>query len=288
MAKARRQGYIAPMTAFLKMHGLGNDFVVFDARDAALALTPAQAKAVADRRFGIGCDTVVIIGPGGAEADASLRFINGDGGEVESCGNASRCVARLLMDERGHSRVRLATRGGLLVCSDAGKGLVEVDMGPPGLAWSDVPLAEERDTLNFELPLEGQKLPVSAASMGNPHCVIFVPDAEKAPVTTLGPRIETHPLFPARTNVEFVSLIAPDRLRQRTWERGVGMTLACGTGACAVVVAAARKGLTDRKAEVVLDGGSLFVDWRESDGHVIMTGPSTLVFRGQVDLTKFV
>ena len=274
------------MTAFLKMHGLGNDFVVFDARDAAIALTPAQAKAVADRRFGIGCDTVVIIGPGGADADASLRFINGDGGEVESCGNATRCIARLLMDERGHSRVRLSTRGGLLVCNDAGKGLVEVDMGAPGLEWNQVPLAEQRDTLNFTLALEGQALPVSAASMGNPHCVIFVPDAEKAPLTALGPRIETHPLFPARTNVEFASLIGPNRLRQRTWERGVGVTLACGTGACAVAVSAARKGLTGRKVEVVLDGGSLFIDWRESDGHVIMTGPSTLVYRGQVDLTK--
>ena len=274
------------MTAFLKMHGLGNDFVVFDARDAAIALTPAQAKAVADRRFGIGCDTVVIIGPGGGDADASLRFINGDGGEVESCGNATRCIARLLMDERGHSRVRLATRCGLLVCNDAGKGLVEVDMGAPGLEWNQVPLAEQRDTLNFTLALEGQALPVSAASMGNPHCVIFVPDAEKAPVTTLGPRIETHPLFPARTNVEFASLIGPNRLRQRTWERGVGVTLACGTGACTVAVSAARKGLTGRKVEVVLDGGSLFIDWRESDGHVIMTGPSTLVYRGQVDLTK--
>jgi diaminopimelate epimerase len=274
------------MTAFLKMHGLGNDFVVFDARDAAIALTPAQAKAVADRRFGIGCDTVVIIGPGGADADASLRFINGDGGEVESCGNATRCIARLLMDERGHSRVRLSTRGGLLVCNDAGKGLVEVDMGAPGLEWNQVPLAEQRDTLNFTLALEGQALPVSAASMGNPHCVIFVPDAEKAPLTALGPRIVTHPLFPARTNVEFASLIGPNRLRQRTWERGVGVTLACGTGACALAVSAARKGLTGRKVEVVLDGGSLFIDWRESDGHVIMTGPSTLVYRGQVDLTK--
>ena len=275
------------MTAFLKMHGLGNDFVVFDARDAAIALTPAQGRALADRRFGIGCDTVVIIGPGGAEADASLRFINSDGGEVESCGNATRCIARLLMDERGHSRVRLSTRGGLLVCSDAGKGLVEVDMGPARLEWNEIPLAEARDTRNFDLALEGQQLPVSAVSMGNPHCVIFVADAETAPVAALGPRIETDPLFPARTNVEFVSVTGPGRLRQRTWERGVGVTLACGTGACAVVVAAARKGLTGRKAEVVLDGGSLFIDWRESDGHVIMTGPAALVFRGQVDLTKY-
>jgi len=275
------------MTAFLKMHGLGNDFVVFDARDAAIALSPAQAKGVADRRFGIGCDTVVVIGPGGADADASLRFLNGDGGEVESCGNATRCIARLLMDERGLSRVRLATRGGLLVCNDAGKGLVEVDMGAARLDWTQVPLAEARDTLNFDLDVEGRKLPVSAASMGNPHCVIFVPDAEKAPVTALGPRIETHPLFPARTNVEFVSLIAPDRLRMRVWERGIGVTLACGTGACAALVAAARKGITGRKGEVVLDGGTLSIEWRQSDGHVIMTGPSALVYRGQVDLTTF-
>jgi diaminopimelate epimerase len=275
------------MTAFLKMHGLGNDFVVFDARDGAISLSALQAKALADRRFGIGCDTIAIIGPGGADADASVRFINADGGEIESCGNATRCIGRLLMDERGLKSVRLSSRAGLLVCSDAGKGLVEVDMGPARLEWNEVPLAEARDTLNFTLPLEGQALPVSAASMGNPHCVLFVPDAETAPVTTLGPRIEMHPMFPARTNVEFVSLLSPDRLRMRVWERGIGVTLACGTGACATVVAAARKGVTGRKAEVVLDGGSLFIDWRERDGHVIMTGPSALVFRGQVDLTKF-
>jgi diaminopimelate epimerase len=275
------------MTAFLKMHGLGNDFVVFDARDGAVALSPARAKAVADRRFGIGCDTVVVIGPGGADADASLRFLNGDGGEVESCGNATRCIARLLMDERGLSRVRLATRAGLLVCTDAGRGLVAADMGPARLAWNEVPLAEPRDTLNFDLDVEGHKLPASAASMGNPHCILFVPDAEQAPVTLLGPKIETHPLFPARTNVEFVSLAAPDRLRMRVWERGVGITLACGTGACAALVAAARKGLTGRRGEVVLDGGTLQIEWRESDGHVIMTGPAALVYRGQVDLTTF-
>jgi len=287
MAKPGPTAYNPPVTAFLKMHGLGNDFVVFDARDAAIALTPAQARGVADRRFGIGCDTVVLIGPGSAEADASLRFINADGGEVESCGNATRCVARLLMDERGLSSVRLASRAGLLACRDAGKGLVEADMGPARLAWNEIPLAEARDTRGFTLPLDGQALAVSAVSMGNPHCILFVPDAEKAPVTALGPKIETHPLFPARTNVEFVSVIGENRLRQRTWERGVGVTLACGTGACAVAVAAARLGKSGRKAEVVLDGGALFIDWRESDGHVIMTGPAALPFRGQVDIAKF-
>jgi len=275
------------MTAFLKMHGLGNDFVVFDARDAAINLSPAQAKAIADRRLGIGCDTVVVIGPGGADADASLRFLNADGGEVESCGNATRCVARLLMEERGLSRVRLASRGGLLTCSDAGKGEVTADMGPARLEWNEIPLSQPVETKSFTLQLEGQQLPVSAVSMGNPHCILFVPDAEKAPVAVLGPKIETHTLFPQRTNVEFVSLIGPDRLRMRVWERGIGITLACGTGACAALVAAVRLSKTGRKAELVLDGGPLKIEWREADGHVIMTGPTALVYRGQVDLTKF-
>ena len=275
------------MTAFLKMHGLGNDFVVFDARDSAIALTPAQARAIADRRFGIGCDTVVVIGPGAAETDASLRFINADGGEVDACGNATRCIARLLMVERGHRSVRLATRGGLIVSADAGKGLVRADMGPARLLWNEIPLAEATDTMKFDLVLDGNAIPVSAASMGNPHCILFVPDAAQSPVAQLGHQIETHPLFPQRTNVEFVSVIGENRLRQRTWERGIGITLACGTGACAVVVAAARLGLVPRSAEVVLDGGTLQIDWRESDGHVIMTGPTALPFRGQVDLTKF-
>ena len=276
------------MATFLKMHGLGNDFVIFDARDHAVGITPAQAKGVADRRFGVGCDTVVIIGPGSADTDASLRFINADGGEVESCGNASRCVARLLMDERGLSRVKLATRAGVLTCTNAGKGgQVETDMGPARLDWQEIPMAEHTDTLNFDLSLEGQAIPASAVSMGNPHCVIFVPDAEKAPVAALGPRIETHPLFPKKVNAEFVSVISPQKLRMRVWERGVGITLACGTGACAAAVAAVRRGLAGRKVEMVLDGGSLFIEWREDDGHVIMTGPTALVYRGQVELKAF-
>jgi diaminopimelate epimerase len=287
MANAAPTSYKAPMVAFLKMHGLGNDFVVFDAREGALTLSPVQVRGIADRRFGIGCDTVVIIGPGGASADASLRFFNADGGEIESCGNATRCVARYLMDERGHRSIKLSTRGGLLSCNDAGKGLVEADMGAPRLDWQDIPLAEARDTLQFNLVLEGQTLAVSAASMGNPHCVIFVPDAEKAPVAQLGSRIEINSFFPARTNVEFVTLPSRDRMRLRVWERGVGITLACGTGACAAVVAAVRRDLAERKVEVTLDGGKLLVEWRKSDGHVIMTGPSAMPFRGQIDLKAF-
>jgi diaminopimelate epimerase len=274
------------MTAFLKMHGLGNDFVVFDARDSAFALTPAQARAVADRHFGIGCDTVVVIRPGGAAADASLLFFNADGSESDSCFNASRCVARLLLDERGLARVKLATNAGMLVCTDAGKKLVTVDMGEPRLDWGQVPLAAAVDTTNFPLDIGGTQLPVSALSMGNPHCVLFVPDAEKAPLTTLGPKIETLPFFPKRTNVEFAQVLDREHIRMRVWERGVGVTLACGTGACATAVAAIRRGLTGRKVELVLDGGKLQIEWREEDGHVLMTGPTAMPFRGRVDLDK--
>ena len=274
------------MTAFVKMHGLGNDFVIFDARDAALSMTPALARAVADRHFGIGCDTVVVMRPGGAAADVDVQFFNADGSESESCLNATRCVARLLLDERGLVRVKLATKGGLLVCNDAGKGQVAVDIGEPRLAWDQVPLASQVDTTQFPLDVGGTSLPVSAVSVGNPHCVIFVPDVQKAPVTTLGPKIETLPFFPRRTNVEFAQVLDQARIRMRVWERGVGVTLACGTGACATAVAAIRRGLTGRKVELVLDGGSLNIEWREEDGHVLMTGPTAMPFRGRLDLDK--
>ena len=274
------------MTAFLKMHGLGNDFVVFDARDNAIPMDGAKARAIADRHFGVGCDTVVVIRPGGAQADASVQFHNADGSESESCFNATRCVARFLMDERGLARVKLTTKGGMLSCSDAGKGLVMVDMGQPRLDWQQVPVAREVDTMNFALDVGGSSVPVSAVSMGNPHCVLFVPDAEKAPVTQLGPRIENLPFFPKRTNVEFAQVLDAERIRMRVWERGVGVTLACGTGACATAVAAIRRGLTGRKVELLLDGGSLVIEWREEDGHVLMTGPTAMPFRGRLDLEQ--
>jgi len=274
------------MTAFVKMHGLGNDFVVFDARDTAINLTQAQVKTIADRHFGVGCDTVVVIRPGGAQADAGVIFYNADGSESESCFNATRCIARLLMDERGLARVKLSSKGGMLACSDAGQGSVMVDMGPPRLDWQQVPLAREVDTLNFPLDVGGASLPVSALSMGNPHCVLFVPDADKAPVTQLGPKIEILPLFPNRTNVEFAQVLDRDRIRMRVWERGVGVTLACGTGACATAVAAIRRGLTGRKVELMLDGGSLTIEWREEDGHVLMTGPTAMPFRGRLELDR--
>ena len=286
MEKQGPAPYKPTMTAFLKMHGLGNDFVVFDAREHAIALNGAKAKAIADRHFGVGCDTVVLIRPGGAEVDAGIQFYNADGSESESCFNATRCVARLLLDERGLARVKLSTKGGLLTCSDAGKGLVMVDMGPPRLAWQQVPVAREVDTTNFPLDVGGMEFAVSAVSMGNPHCVLFVPDAAQAPVAQLGPKIETLPFFPNRTNVEFAQVLDAGRIRMRVWERGVGITLACGTGACATAVAAIRRGLAGRKVGLLLDGGTLAIEWREADDHVLMTGPTAMPFRGRLELEK--
>ena len=273
------------MIPFLKMHGLGNDFAVFDARKQGLALDPATARAIADRRRGVGCDQVIVIAKTDG-ADAAMRIFNADGGEVESCGNAARCVARLLLEDLDRDMVRIDTPGGPLVCSDAGGGLVTVDMGAPVLVWDKVPLSCPADTNRFMLSVDGTSHAVSVVSMGNPHCVLFVDDAGKAPVASLGPRIETHPMFPKRTNVEFVSVRDRGHLRMRVWERGAGITQACGSGACAAAVAALRRGLADAKVEVELDGGVLAVELSESDGHILMTGPATLSFRGEVDFAE--
>ena len=266
------------------MHGLGNDFVVFDARKQGLELSDAAARAIADRRFGIGCDQVIVIAPGHGKFDAEMKIQNADGGTVESCGNAARCVAGLLMQESGKKSVRIDTVGSVLDCSDAGNGLVTVDMGPPKLMWDEVPLAKAADTNMFHLNVDGTNHIASALSVGNPHVVLFVENAESAPVADLGSRIETHPMFPERTNVEFVSSDGDDRLRMRVWERGVGITTACGTGACATAVAAFRRGLTGRKVEIVLDGGTLQIELRERDDHILMTGPTSEVFSGDIDI----
>ncbi len=239
---------------------------------------------MADRRFGIGCDQVIVIESGRGDFDAVMKIKNADGGEVESCGNAARCVAKLLMAETGKNAIKIDTLGGPLFCTDAGNGNVTVDWGEARTNWDQVPLAQPADTNLFHLNVDGTAHEASAVSMGNPHVVLFVDDADTAPVDTLGPRIETHPMFPARTNVEFVSLHREDRLRMRVWERGAGITQACGSGACAVAVAAFRRGLTGRKMEIVLDGGELELEIREEDDHVLMTGPATLAFKGETDL----
>jgi len=262
----------APGLPFLKMHGLGNDFVVIDRRGGGAVVSPALARALGDRHRGVGFDQLVVIEPS-ERADAKLTFLNSDGSISAACGNASRCVARLLMDETGRASVTLETERGLLPALDAGGGLVSVNMGPPQLDWREIPLAGETDTLH--LPIPGDP---AAVGMGNPHAVFFVEDAEAVALAEDGAAIEHHPLFPEATNVEYVSSLGPERLRMRVWERGAGITLACGSGACAVAVAAHRRGLTGRKVEIVVDGGTLSLDWRD-DG-VWMTGPTALVFAG--------
>jgi len=260
--------------AFLKMHGLGNDFVVIDARGRENPMTPALARAIGDRHFGIGYDQLALIRDA-QDATAAVDYWNSDGSLSDACGNATRCVARLLMAETGASEVTIRTGRGVLPCQDAGDGLIRVNMGPPQLDWQEIPLAKDVDLVN--LPLDGQPV---ATGLGNPHCTYFVPDAEKVDLDTLGPFTENHPLFPARTNVQVAQVLDPAHIRVRVWERGVGHTLASGSSSCAVTVAAVRKGLTDHKVTVHLDGGDLLIDWRD-DG-VWMTGPTMLVASGQL------
>lgn len=266
------------------MHGLGNDFVVFDARQTPVRLDDASARAISDRRTGIGCDQVIVLERAKARGDALMRVFNADGNEVEACGNAARCVARLLMEEKDNSVVELDSTGGLLRCSDAGGARVTVDMGTPKFVWNEIPLSESVDTNVLALNLDGVDLDAAAVSVGNPHCVIFVADADAARASEIGPRLERHALFPKRTNVEFVSSVDSQTIRMRVWERGVGLTRACGTGACASVVASARRGLSPRVCTVVLDGGTVAVEWRKSDDHVLLTGGTSFVFTGEVDL----
>jgi diaminopimelate epimerase len=268
---------------FLKMNGLGNDFVVVEARTAPFAPSAEDVRAIADRATGVGCDQLVAIEPSG-RADAAVRFWNADGEEVGACGNASRCVGWLLMEASGRDEAVIETRSGLLRATRAGERQVSVDMGEPRLRWDEIPLAEEMDTRGIELqvgPIDAPHLHTpGCVSMGNPHVVFFVPDAEAAPVREVGPLIEHHPLFPEGVNVGFAEIRARDRIRLKVWERGAGLTKACGTGACAALVAAARRGLVDRKATLELDGGELVIEWREADGHVIMTGPAEVDFTG--------
>lgn len=269
--------YISAMTlrhdtAFSKMHGLGNDFMVIDGRREAVDMSQRLARALADRRRGVGFDQLVLVSEDGA-ADFALTFFNADGSMSGTCGNATRCVARAEMDRTGKDRLAIRTQGGLLQAEDAGGGLTRVNMGLPRLDWEGVPLAEDMDTL--ELPIEGAPV---ATGMGNPHCTFFVEDAETLALDRFGPRYETHPLFPERANVEVVQILSSSRLRLRVWERGTGPTLASGSCASAAVVAATRRGLTEGAVEVVMDGGTLQVDWR-ADG-VWVTGPAVHVYDG--------
>jgi diaminopimelate epimerase len=257
---------------FMKMHGLGNDFVVLDARLHDQKVTPALASAIGHRHFGVGFDQLAVIEASTA-ADAHLVFYNSDGSRPRACGNATRCVARYLMDTGGGSQLTLTTEHDTLYAQDQGAGITAVNMGQPQLDWAEIPLAHETDTLL--LPIEGEPV---ATGMGNPHCTFFVDDVETVALETFGPGIEHHPLYPEKTNVQVAQLIGQDHLRMRVWERGVGITLASGSSSCATAVAAARRGLTGRKVRIDLDGGTLHIDWRE-DG-VWMIGPTSHVFDG--------
>lgn len=269
------------MREFLKMHGLGNDFVVIDARRDPYAPSEAEVRAIADRKTGVGCDQFIVLEPAVTPGTAGfMRIRNADGGEVSACGNAARCVGWLLMEEAGADRARFETNAGLLEATRGPAGTVTVDMGPARLAWNEIPLAGPADTLRLDVEHAGFADPV-AVNMGNPHAVFFVDDAEAVPLTEVGPALEHHAAFPERTNVEFATVLSPTRIRMRVWERGVGITRACGTGACATAVAAARRGLTGRKADVELDGGTLTIEWLEN-GHVLMTGPVAHSFTGRL------
>ena len=272
---------------FLKMNGAGNDFVVVNALETPFAPTAEQARAIADRETGQGCDQLIAIEPSD-RADAFMRVWNADGGVVETCGNALRCVGQVLMQATGKDRVVIDTAAGPTVALRAADGQVRVDMGVPRLAWDEIPLAEEMDTRGIELQVGPIDAPLvhtpGAVSMGNPHVVFFTDRLDDGFVRGTGSLIEHHPLFPDGVNVGFAHVLAPDHIHLRVWERGAGLTKACGTGACAALVACARRGLTGRSATVEVDGGRLVIDWDAASGHVFMTGPVELERTGSLEL----
>ena len=265
---------------FRKMNGLGNDFVVLDARRQRLAVSEPAARAISDRKAGLGCDQLIVLEPS-ARADVTMRIWNAEGGEVESCGNASRCVADLLFAETGKPEVTIDTQGGFLVCRRAEKGLVTVDMGTPRFGWQDIPLSGPvEDTTRLPLYHGGLEGP-SAVNVGNPHAIFWVKDAKAPEFARLGPELERHPMFPARANISFAEVKSPDHILLTVWERGAGLTRACGTAACATAVAAARIGHTGRKVRISLPGGDLLIEWDARD-HILMTGPVTYESTGEL------
>jgi len=267
--------------SFLKMHGLGNDFVVLDARARPIDLPVERISAIADRRLGVGCDQLIVLEPPTERgADVFMRIYNPDGGEAGACGNATRCVASVLMAERNTGQVTVQTISGLLESEKVGDGVISVDMGPAKLDWRDIPVAGACDTNHLPVGAGPLQDPVGT-SMGNPHATFFVDDLAGIPLADLGPKLEHDPFFPERANIGVAQIVSRDRLKLRVWERGAGLTLACGSGACAAVVAASRRGLVDRKADVVLAHGSLGIEWLR-DGHVMMTGGIALAFKGEL------
>jgi len=270
------------------MNGLGNDFVVVDVRTSRAAFSDNLIRAIADRKSGIGCDQFIVIERARAGGDCFMRIHNADGAEVEACGNAARCVVSLMLEETGKPKVTVETSGAITTGWHTSNGNICVDMGAPKLDWRDIPLAEEiRDTRGIELqigPIDNPILHTPAVvNMGNPHAIFFVEDTAAYDLEKIGPLLENHPMFPERANISLAQVLAPNHIRLIVWERGVGLTRACGTAACATAVAGARKQLTDRQVTVTLPGGDLALDWRTSDDHVWMTGPAAYEYDGTLD-----
>ncbi len=262
------------------MHGLGNDFVVIDSRESGFSPDKEFCLRVADRHRGVGYDQLIVLEkPVDPAADLFARFFNADGSAAGACGNGTRCVARLLFEETGKNEGAVQTAAGLLKVWKEKDGLIAVDFGPPRLNWNNIPLAHEMDTLAVSFD-ELDVPDACCVSMGNPHAVFFVPDAQAVPLAEIGPTLEVHPNFPQKANIEFAQILDRSHIRMRVWERGTGITQSCGSGSCATLVAAVRRGLSDRRAVVHLDGGDLTVIWREEDDHVILCGPAALSFQG--------
>ncbi len=276
---------------FRKMNGLGNDFVVLDAREHTIPMNEGIAAAISNRQTGIGCDQLIIIETD-KHADAFMRIRNATGGEVDACGNATRCIGDILMSENGASSVSIRTNAGMLLCSRAAEpGMITADMGAPKLRWDQIPIAEEMDTRQIELQIGPIDDPIlhspGVVNVGNPHCIFWVDDVETYDLENIGPMLEHHPVFPQRANISLAHVISPEDITLKVWERGVGLTKACGSAACAVVVAASRKGLTQRKATVHLPGGDLIIEWRENDDHILMSGPYEYEFDGTLPSELF-
>lgn len=276
---------------FRKMNGLGNDFVVLDARVRKIPMNPTIAEAISNRETGIGCDQLIIL-ENDTTADAFMRIRNNDGGEVDACGNATRCIGDILMTEKGVDKVLIKTNEGMLECVRAEEpGMITADMGRPNLEWSKIPIAEEMDTRQIELQIGPIDDPIlhspSVVNVGNPHCIFWVDDVEAYDLDNIGPMLENHPVFPERANITLAHVTSRTNITLKVWERGVGQTRACGTAACATQVAAVRKNFTDRKATMHLPGGPLIIEWRESDKHILMSGPYEYEFEGTLPAELF-
>lgn len=269
-------------TPFLKMHGTGNDFVVLDARTRGLNISCEQAKRLSDRHFGIGCDQLLLLEKSD-KADVRMRIFNADGSEISTCGNASRCVADFIMRESGGESARIETSAGIVTGTREGE-LIKVNMGAPKFDWQQIPLSESRNTEHLGLQ-EGLLMDPMAVNMGNPHAIFFVRDLKHIKMAEWGPKLEHNPLFPQRANISAVQVLSPERVKMIVWERGAGLTMACGSAACAAVVAGTVRELTNRAIEVELPGGSLQVQWQQGEpGDVLMSGPVAYVFEGKIAL----